>query len=79
MILAASVRDSSKTVSESGTDLDGGGRVGLFAVDGDDRERVRQTEHISLGQRVSSDDCKGGGSCLVNIYFSQQPMSCRSP
>lgn len=51
----------SETMSESVTHLDGGRRVGLFAVDGDDRERVRQTEHISLCQRVSSDDCKGGG------------------
>jgi hypothetical protein len=49
-----------KKSDESGrmTDLDGGGRVGLFSIDGDNSEGIGKTEHIPLSQRVGRHDWK---------------------
>lgn len=42
------------------TDFDDGRRLELFAVDGDDGERIRQAKHIALDERVGRDDWRVG-------------------
>jgi hypothetical protein len=32
-------------------------RVGLFSVDGDDSERIRESENITFGETISGDHC----------------------
>lgn len=51
------VLDATTGPLERWAHLDGRGRVGLFAVYGDDSEWVWQPEHVTFGERVCCDDC----------------------
>jgi len=59
--------------------LDGGRRHGLLAVDGHDGERIREAEHIALGERVGGDDwwvgSSGGGEREAQVVTKRARAS----